>query len=873
MPATVAAPLAGLLVASLLVAAPAGRADGVGEAEGTDGGAAGDGLRILLDEVDPVVVRPGQSVTLRGRLVNDGPEVSRLNLLTVAAVDAPLSSRAEVTSWVDGADERVASVVLGDDALGAAIGPGEQGGFEVTVPASALGVLPLGPAVLGVELVAAVEEEADRFPVPDDPEPAVLRTVLTSTGRPSTVDVPLETSWIVPLTLPPDADLSSPDDTAHTAAWLTAVGQGSAVRTWLDHLTVPEVTWWVDPAALMAHRPADALAVPAEDPEETEDSDEPERTEAPDETGPGRTEAPEETGERSDEQPDDEPGDPGGTGIPTPDPAATTAGPAGPTGPTGAGNDGEGTTTSPDTTTSTAPAAPVPPPEPDPDAEPVPEPGPDEETLDEAVRRLRQVLADVNPRSLWWLPTDDPDLAVLADLAGEAEVVPGELAEDLLTRLPTGAPAEVGRLLRQGRDDVAWPALAAPTAADVASIAELYDRRPASSAGLGAVLVPRETFTADSSAPPRLGAIPLGDQPDVLAIGADSWTSGLVAAVGADAEQHGAGAAAQRLLAHTLGTWRESPGSPRSLVIAPPRGTAVPADVLDQLSTGWARARWLEPVSADELLDRADDLEPVALSGVAPQEEVLGPLTKLLVPPASPMTTSRAADHVDLQQDLDGLAQILRDTDALRSWEPVFDAQWSTRWRQDESAWVSSSRTLRHKVSSTREAVSLLPSTVNFIADQGVVHLTVVNELPVAVEDVRVRVRPDNGRLQVTSQPEPVDIGPGSRASVPFQARAITRGDTVLHVQLSTPGGTTLGAAAEVDVRVQPTGVWIYWVLGGLAGLVLVLGLRRALTSGPTEHRAPTPAPSPSSNPAPSADAPRTAYPDPAPPPGKEKPE
>src|SRR5699024_4972285 len=110
----------------------------------------------------------------------------------------------------------------------------------------------------------------------------------------------------------------------------------------------------------------------------------------------------------------------------------------------------------------------------------------------------------------------------------------------------------------QGRDDVAWPALAAPSAADIGSVAELYGRRAGDSGGLGAVLVPRESFTADSGALPRLGAVPLGDHPDVFAIGADSWTSGLVAASANHAEQHGAGAAAQRVLAHTLGTWQES---------------------------------------------------------------------------------------------------------------------------------------------------------------------------------------------------------------------------------------------------------------------------------------------------------------------------
>lgn len=851
--------LAASLAWALAVAGPVGAAPGptpaaaLARPAAAAGGSeqATAGLRILLDEVDPVVVRPGRSVTLRGRLVNDGPDVSRSTLVTVAAAPVALGSRADVAGWVEGTDLRSATWVLGDDALGSVIPAGGEEQFEVTVPGPALESLPAAPAVLGLELVAAAQDEADRAPVPGGEPPAVLRTVLTSAGQPLEVDVPLETAWVVPLTLPADADLSSPDDTAHAAAWLAAVGRGSAVRGWLDHLTVADVTWWIDPAALMAHRPAEALVVPgpAEGPEEPGDTDPPEDTGDTGDTGD--TEEPDGPGDLEEPVP---PGQTARPGAPTADPGISTAAPtpASPTPPTDADGaaDADRQTAAPDGVTTTAPA-PVPPPAPDPE--------PEVQTLGGALTELRQRLAEVDPDRLWWLPTDDPDLAVLA--AGATEL-PADLTGELMTRLPARAPAEVTRLLRQGRDDVAWPLLPAPTPDDIDALAQLYDTRPRGAGGLGAVLVPRESFTADSSAPPRLGAVPLADAPDVLALGADSWTSALVAASAGHAEEHGAGAAAQRVLAHTLGTWQEAPASPRTLVIAPPRATAVPPEVLDQLSDGWARARWLQPVAADEVLDRAADHGPVGLSGVGPQEEVLGPLTDLLVPPASPVTPSRAADHLDLQEQLDGLAEILRETDALRSWEPVLAAQWSTRWRQDEAAWVYLWRSLRHEVRSTREAVYLLPSNVNFLADQGVIHLTVVNDLPVAVEGVRLRAQPDNGRLQITGQPEPLDVGPGSRASVPFQARAITGGGTVLQVRLSTPNGTALGQEAAVDVRVQPTGVWIYWVLGGLAGVILVLGLRRAIISGPRTARGS------------GATGAATTYPDPSPSPrAKESPQ
>ena len=879
LPASVALPLVAGLAVSGLVAVPGATAQGglpgatvSTEDLGEDG--AKEGVRVLLDEVDPVVVRPGQDVTLRGRLVNDGSSADRLTSLTVAAAPGPLASRSEVAGWLDGTDTRTAVRVLGDDAVGWLVRPGTERDFEITVPGSSLESLPQTPSVLGVELIASTGGEDDRVG-PGVSGAGVLRTVLTSSGRPP-FGTPLETTWVVPLTLPADRALSSPDDAAHAAAWLAAVGRDSAVRGWLDHLTVPDVTWLVDPAALVAHRPADGIAVPAPGPEDLDgdeadesddgddgDDDEVEdehTTEDPDSTSPGDTDGATPTGEVGD--PDEPSAEPTGSSTPGTTPPPTSPPAAGQTqDPTGrTGGESAGRTAAPDDVAVTTAPAPVPPP-----TQPEPEPEP-EEDLAEALEHLHEHLAGLDPAALWWLPTDDPDLVALTR---EDTAPPAEILDDLLTR----APAEVRQLLRHGRQDVAWPALAAPTLEDVVAIDELLEHHR-DGAGLAAVLVPRESFTADSSAPPRLGAVPVRERPEVVALGADSWTSGLVADSGEQAREHGAGAAVQHVLAHTLGTWLEAPGSERTLVIAPPRGTVVPPEVLDQLSEGWDQARWLTPVGAEEILDRAADLDPVGLSGVGPQTEVLGPtLAGLITPRDSPLTAPRAANLVDLHEDLEGLTEVLQDTDALRSWQPVLGSLWSTRWRDDGTPWVATWRVLRGEVRTTRDAIYLVPSNVNFLADQGVIHVTVVNDLPVAVEDVRLRIRPDNGRLQVTGQPEPVAIGPGSRASVPFQARAITRGETGLSVRITTPNGTSLGQDAQVAVLVQPTGVWIYWVLGGLAGLILVLGLRRNLRRRP----APTDPDRDADTTEAEAENPRggagTAYPGSSPSPGKENPQ
>ena len=72
-------------------------------------------------------------------------------------------------------------------------------------------------------------------------------------------------------------------------------------------------------------------------------------------------------------------------------------------------------------------------------------------------------------------------------------------------------------------------------------------------------------------------------------------------------------------------------------------------------------------------------------------------------------------------------------------------------------------------------------------------------------------------------------VGPGSRATVQFRARALAAGEVEVRTTMTAPDGTAVGRSEVMQVRVQPTGAWIYWVLGSVAGIILVLGLWRAL--------------------------------------------
>ena len=68
---------------------------------------------------------------------------------------------------------------------------------------------------------------------------------------------------------------------------------------------------------------------------------------------------------------------------------------------------------------------------------------------------------------------------------------------------------------------------------------------------------------------------------------------------------------------------------------------------------------------------------------------------------------------------------------------------------------------------------------------------------------------------------------------------AIAAGLVPVEAVLTTPNGTPLGQTARVNVRVQPTGTWLYWVLGGLASITLLLGIYRSLRRGSAPRATP----------------------------------
>ena len=804
--ATLVAILAALLTALATTAAPAASA-ATGTAMRTHQLVAHvqelDGVHLELDEVEPSVVRIGEPVTLSGRIVNDGTVLRRLSGVQVLAAWTPLGSRAEVSAWVDGEDHREAGWILGGAAVGPVVAAGQEIPFRLAVPAETFIGLPSDLTALAVEI--RVHTEADANAVS-------LRTTLTVT-RTEEVRLPLEHAWVVPLTLPPDPALASTEEPARHEAWHATVGPDSVIRTWLDTLGSREVTWLVDPSILVQLAPAARLTAepPAQEPPEATPTGE----EGSTQTGPPGTDTSDPTGSAT-----------------APPPAKGTEGSTYPA--------STGAKEAPETTREPAATAPVPTRSPAGRGLDVGgglgsvesgETGPvviTREVVEEDLSALRDRLSEVPTEQLWWLPPADPDVAALLELGASPPTLRSTMDLPLADH-----GQEIEKLMGHGRDDVAWPVLAAPSADDVARMHQLWSGRPGSPGGLSVLMLPLESISGSSGAPVGRAAARLRVAPSVTAVGFDSRTSGLLAEAADNAHERGVGVVVQELLADNLAAYLQQPGEERSLVYGPQRDAEVPPEVLTKLTTALRDAPWTEEVGADELITAAGASEPVQLTGAVPDPAVLGELAERVEPPDAALDADRLRVLVRLGGQVRGLDQILAERATVDSWRPVLAQQWATRWRGAPGLWSRASTQLRSLLSATAAEVHVNPSTVNFLSDIGVMQVTVVNDLPVDVEGIRVQLTPDKSLLRIVEQPEPISIGAESRATVSFTAQAVARGRTTVTAHLTAPNGTRLGDDASVTVRVRPTGVWIYWVLGSAAGLVLLAGLSRALRAQP----------------------------------------
>ncbi len=448
-----------------------------------------------------------------------------------------------------------------------------------------------------------------------------------------------------------------------------------------------------------------------------------------------------------------------------------------------------------------------------------------ENPVSAATTALASRLRAAAPRhTLWALPYADPDLAAVLPLASGNRVL-----APLITRGST-LNATVG----SARTDIAWPVAGALTAAREQQLKAAFTSPGLSAAVISASTLNSDTGVTQDATRRSSQGLPLLAYDEALSRTFTQTSSSLTGAI-----------TIQRFLADTMALLGERPGTPnRSVLVAAPRTFAGNPAVLSSFFAAIANAPWLIPTSTDQLLaaSRAAPPEaPGAGTTVRPTSAATSPPTAdPLSPGASPLSPATFGTITRTITAITGIASIRDDAEGFRArWTDAQNQIPSVRWRGQRQGPAAIETATRAALKAVSRGVSVAPSSVNFFADRGVLQITVVNDLAVPVHDVRLTLTPAQPRLRIENQPGPLKIGAKSRTNVRLEVTAIAAGLVPISAVLTTANGTPLGQNARVDVRVQPTSTWIYWVLSGVAGLILVLGTYRSLRRGSTRAARP----------------------------------
>ena len=472
-----------------------------------------------------------------------------------------------------------------------------------------------------------------------------------------------------------------------------------------------------------------------------------------------------------------------------------------------------------------------PPPTPSASQPPTPGSAATPDPVTEVTAALAERLRAAAPRhTLWSLPYADPDLAALLPLTSTSRALTALISH------PSTVEAAVG----PARADIAWPVtgpLAAQTRARL--------RRAFASPGLAAVVTSAATITSHNGSASEASRKSSSGLP-LLAY--DELLSRTVAQTSARAT---GAITIQRFLADSMALLGERPGTRnRSVLVAEPRTFAGDPTVLRSLFAAVAKAPWLTPATTGQLLAASEKLTPevpgngkTGTSGTTtspPASPTAKTTPDPLSPGSSPLTSDQLASIPGTLSAVAGIAGILGDSRLFAAtWTDAQVQQLSARWRNHPEGLPAIDAATRAAISAVSRNVRVAPSSVNFFADRGVMQVTVVNDLAVPIHDVHLTLTPSQPRLRIERQPGPLKIGAKSRANVPLHVTSIAAGLVSVEAVLTTHNGTPLGQNSNVNVRVQPPATWIYWVLGALAALVLVLGTRRSLRRGSTRGSRP----------------------------------
>ena len=587
---------------------------------------------------------------------------------------------------------------------------------------------------------------------------------------------PIDLAVVVPITLDADPTLHSQDPAARAAAWTAATGPSSRLARLVAGArgsTIP-IAYAVDPAVLGPVRVAGS-----------------------DGTSAGKSTS---LGSATDSS-TSTPGAP-----PTPAPAAT---PAATSAATPAGATGV-----------------MPAPTPGPSAPPSTTVGPPTAAESESNVRAGFVAAlkPISAKStIWALPEADLDLAALGPGDAGSTVVQEALLP--ATRLDTALASD---LTTRTIPRLAWPI--------DGLFPEGFDARLRAAYRTGPDLL------LLSSAATRTGELtPSAPARTAEGTPVARWDDRLSEIAASAGEPTLTGETIQRFVAQSMVLLSERPSIRRQAVVTLPRGIDVDPESLTRFLQALASTSWLTPVGLDAVASQAVTGEIAIaetpaqdLTSRAANSALLGPTGVAIwpsVPPSMlatgvlPALTERQAVLLSFRE-----AQAISPTTIapIDRWLDTTIALGSVRWRDNPGGHRNLTTEVDHEVGDLAASLTIVPQTTNFLADEGVLLVTVSNDLDVPVVGVTVHLAPTNGRMSVSEQAPSVSVAAKSKASVPVRMIAVAQGLVPIEAWLTGPTGTRLGNSTMIEVRAAPPGAWLYVVSAAVLAGMLIVGVWRA---------------------------------------------
>ncbi|GAB3873640.1 hypothetical protein GCM10028802_07820 [Terrabacter terrigena] len=707
---------------------------------------------VVLDSMTPSVVGPGTDVTVTGSVTAPltgpltGPKVQ------VVRGDVAVKQRAALDDWASGRTPTSGPTVVTTDLP--SVAAGQTRTFTATIPWRQLRA---DDAFAAVPISVEVMQQGASQPT------GTTRTFVAWSGRKEYV--PLKVATVLPVTLDPDVELFSRDDTARESAWQRAIGADSRVERILAGTRGTPVTLAVDPAVLGTAAAGGQGAGPTPTGTPTGTS-----TGTPTGTAGG---APT--------------GNPGSTGTPTPGTTGSTTGGTTPGAASGTPAPTGTTDTPSDQPTQSA-----------------------QSPTAQAIGRLGDALGtQLRGRSVWALPYADADIAATVGTAPA-----NALVRDLVTR----AAGLAQRLDQPVRSDVVWPVDGLLPAGREQGVRTLLSTTPVKKAA--GIVVSSAAVTKAAPYTPSARRVATGG---TRLLAYDPRLSALLP----KRTDPSPVLATQRFLAESLVLLGERAGTSRSVLVAAPRSYDPDGPALASFLAATASAPWLERVDAASLLTD---------SGSDRAEVQTRPTTAVASAAARPvLSAGRLAQMADQRDTLLSVSSVLRDGEQFqRTYREVLDELASARWRDRPGSWGTLANSVAADVRAATSAIRVVPrtTTINLLAENGTLRITLENGLDYTVEGIRLRLVPDNPRIRVVEQPDPISIGPESRTNVPVDVAAVAAGRAQIRAFLTTADGTMIGSPATIPVSANPLDGTIYWVGGILVGLVLLAGVLRAVFKG-----------------------------------------